>query len=42
MSLKKVTSEDAIMINEITSQGTYCEKNVSWKQMAALIQHINK
>lgn len=40
MPLKKVTSEDAKIINEITSNSTYCDKNVSWKQMAAHIKHI--
>ena len=40
MPLKKVTSEDAKIINEITSNSTYRDKNVRWKQMAACIKHI--
>ena len=31
-----------MIIKEITSKSTYCEKNVSWKQMAASIKHIEK
>lgn len=40
MPLKKVTSEDAKIINEITSNSTYRDKNVRWKQTAACIKHI--
>jgi len=40
MPLKYVTLEDPMIINEITSKSTCCEKNISWKQMAASIKHI--